>query len=53
MGKPENQEDFEVFEVDGISVYIEKGLLEKDGERVNELQFYLEGYGRYKIFFLN
>lgn len=46
MGKPEDTEGFEAFEVNAITLYISKAVMEEE-MKGNSLAFYLEGYGKY------
>lgn len=46
MGKPDNSADFEAFEVNDITLYISKAVIEVE-MKGNSLAFYLEGYGKY------
>jgi len=54
VGKPENEENFEVFTVDGdVKVYVKKELLEaiEPGEKV--FRFLIPEYGWHYLVFLN
>ena len=48
MGKPVSIEDFEAFDVEDIILYIAKDVLEKNLKN-NNLNIYIEGYGRYEM----
>ncbi|HYE83964.1 MAG TPA: hypothetical protein VEG39_17585 [Clostridia bacterium] len=48
MGKPAATEHFEAFAVNDITVYAAKDVLESE-LKDNFLDFYIEGYGKYKL----
>jgi hypothetical protein len=52
IGKPESVDDFEVFMVDNITLYISRSVLENNLKN-NILNIYIEGYGRYEMKILN
>lgn len=54
MGKPESPEEYEHFKTQGddFDVYIHKDIMEKLGDK-KEFQFFIEGYGRYVIQFID
>ncbi|AOT69238.1 hypothetical protein [Geosporobacter ferrireducens] len=52
MGEPENQENFEVFEIEDVKLYIEKSILE-DYVQKNVLLINIEGAGRYPLYITN
>jgi hypothetical protein len=48
MGKPEDIERFEVFEVSDIIIYVALEVLEEELNG-DTLSFYVEGYGKYEF----
>ena len=52
VGKPENTDDFEIFEIEDIRLFISKNVLENNLKK-NLLYIYVEGYGRYLVEILN
>lgn len=51
MGKPEKSENFEEIQVDDISIFVEKNVLEEYAE-ADKLLITVEGYGRYLLEFV-
>ncbi len=50
MGEPEHPEQFARFQVDDdITVYVERGLLDKLDPEERRQPFYLDGYGRFWV----
>lgn len=48
MGKPDNMDGYEEFQVEEITMYIAKDVLENNLKN-NILHIYIEGYGRYQF----
>jgi hypothetical protein len=48
MGRPKDIESFEAFAVKDITVYVAREVLQSELKE-NSLDFYIEGYGKYKL----
>ena len=49
MGEPDHLDSFELFEIEDIKLYVEKGILE-DYVQKNILLINIEGCGRYQLY---
>jgi hypothetical protein len=47
MARPDNLEDYVPFEVDDLTVYVSRDLLDKQGPGARRLRFFIGGYGGY------
>ncbi|MGE5676982.1 MAG: hypothetical protein ACM3ZR_02885 [Pseudomonadota bacterium] len=48
MGRPEDTERFEAFEVSEITIYVAAEVMEEE-LKGDTLNFYVEGYGKYEL----
>lgn len=51
MGKPENEEEFILFQADDIQVYLAREIWEKLEPGTKRLRFAIGGYGRFNLEF--
>ena len=49
MRAPEKKEDYEVFDADGITVYLSRKVLCRLPGKVRSLRFQIQGYGHFRI----
>lgn len=49
MRAPEKKEDYEVFDADGITVFLHKEVLARLPGRVRSLRFQIQGYGHFRV----
>jgi hypothetical protein len=49
MGTPDNLAEYVRFDVDNLTVYVARALLEKLEADATEQPFYIDGYGRYSL----
>jgi hypothetical protein len=51
MARPDNPEDYVPFEVDDLTVYVSRDLLDQQEPGTRRLRFYIGGYGGYWLTF--
>jgi hypothetical protein len=51
MARPDNPEEYVSFEVDDLTVYVSRDLLDKQKPGTRRLRFYIGGYGGYWLEF--
>jgi hypothetical protein len=51
MGTPDNLTEYARFDVDDLTVYVARALLEKMEDGATEQPFYIDGHGRYTLVF--
>jgi hypothetical protein len=51
MGVPDDSERFVQFETGDLTVYVERGVLEKLEPRAQQMPFYIDCYGRFWLVF--
>jgi hypothetical protein len=49
MRAPEKKTDYRVFEADGITVYLNREVMDRIPGRIRALRFQVQGYGYFRI----
>lgn len=51
MGAPDNPAEHVRFDADDLTAYVARALLEKLEPGAEQMHFYLDGYGRFRLVF--
>jgi len=49
MRAPKNKEEYEIFDADGITVYLHRKVMSRLPGSARSLRFQIQGYGHFRI----